>query len=391
MNEGRYVLSQVLDLVHRQTLSRLVDQFEAERRVRPFGCRQQLLCMAFAQLTWRESLRDVEACLNAKPAALHHLGFRGPVARSTLAEANERRDWRLWQALAQLLLGRARPLYAGTDLGLGLDDDALVYALDSTTIDLSLQLFPWAEFRSTKAGIKLHTQLDLHGPLPVNVEITCARQADVRWLDALIFEPGAFYLIDRGYLDFERLARMAQAGAFFVTRAKDGLRFHRHRSQPVDVTTGLYSDQIGKLGLPQARRDYPGLLRRVRFRDPETGKMLIFLTNQLDLPALTVAGLYRARWQIELFFRWIKQHLRIRHFLGNSPNAVKTQVWIAMCVYAMLAILHRRLNAPGTLFRTIQVLSVHPFDKTPLDQLLMESDCKANENSSPEQLIFNGF
>lgn len=365
MNEGRYVLSQVLDLVHRQTLSRLMAQLGSDQRERHFGYRQQFICMVFAQLTWRESLRDIATCLNAKPAALHHLGFREPVARSTLAEANERRDWRLWQALAQVLIGRARPLYAGTDLGLEFDPEALVYALDSTTIDLSLQLFPWAEFRSTKAGVKLHTQLDLRGPLPVNIEVTCARQADVRWLDNLLFEPGAFYLMDRGYLDFARLWRMVLAGAYFVTRAKDGLRFNRQRSLPNDGVDGLYSDQIGKLGLPQARADFPGLLRRVRYRDPETGQVLVFLTNHLELPPLTIALLYKARWQIELFFRWIKQHLRIRHFLGTSPNAVKTQIWTAMCVYAMLAILHRRLNAPGTLFRTIQLMSVHPFDKTP--------------------------
>ncbi len=386
MNSGRYVLSQVMDLVHWQVLKRYVQRYDAERLVRHFGCRQQLICMVFAQLTWRDGLRDIEACLNARPSALHHLGFRAPVARSTLAEANEQRDWRLWRTLALGLIARARKLYAGDDLGLGLADDVLVYALDSTTIDLSLRLFGWADFRSTKAGIKLHTQLDLRGPLPVVIDVTPAVVADVGWLDSLHFQPGAFYLIDRGYADFARLARITQSGAFFVTRAKDNLRFTRHHSLPVDVTARLASDQIGKLTLPKSRADYPGPLRRIRYHDPTTGKWLIFLTNQLDLPALTIAGLYKARWQVELFFRWIKQHLRIKHFYGNSANAVKTQVWIGMCVYAMVAILHRQLSAPGTLLRTTQLLSVHPFEKTPLDQLLTEPDFKSNLEIDPQQL-----
>lgn len=387
MNLGRYVLSQVMDLVHWQTLQRYILRYRAEHQVRHFGCRQQLICMVFAQLTWRDGLRDIEACLNAAPSALHHLGFQAPVARSTLAEANEQRDWRLWQALALNLIARARKLYAGDDLGLDLADDVLVYALDSTTIDLSLTLFGWADFRSTKAGIKLHTQLDLRGPLPVVIDVTPAVVADVGWLDGLHFQPGAFYLMDRGYVDYARLQSIASAGAFFVTRAKEGMVFTRHRSLPVDVTTGLASDQIGKLTRPQARADYPGYLRRIRLHDPATGKWLIFLTNQLDLPALTIAGLYKARWQVELFFRWIKQNLRIKHFYGNSPNAVKTQVWISMCVYAMIAILHRQLGAPGTLLRTTQVLSVHPFEKTPLDQLLRETNFKPSPDSDPQQLM----
>lgn len=387
MNSGRYVLSQVMDLIHWQTLQRYVHHYNAEHLVRHFDCRQQLICMIFAQLTWRDGLRDIESCLNARGSALHHLGFSAPIARSTLAEANEQRDWRLWQALALGLIARARRLYAGDDLALELADDVLVYALDSTTIDLSLHLFPWADFRTVKAGIKLHTQLDLRGPLPVVIDVTTALVADVGWLDQLYFEPGAFYLIDRGYVDFARLYRITTAGAFSVTRAKDNLRFTRHQSLPVDVTTGLASDQIGKLTLPHSRADYPGQLRRIRYHDPGTGKWLIFLTNQLELPALTIAGLYRARWQVELFFRWIKQNLRIKHFYGNSPNAVKTQVWIGMCVYAMIAILHRQLGAPGTLLRTTQLLSVHPFDKTPLDQLLTEPDFKSTPQSDPQQLM----
>lgn len=386
MNSGRFVISQVMDLVHRQTLDRLTKLYRADHLVRHFGCRQQLICMVFAQLTWRDGLRDIEACLNARSSALHHLGFLAPVARSTLAEANEQRDWRLWQALALGLIARARRLYAGDDLALGLAEDVLVYALDSTTIDLSLTLFGWAEFRSSKAGIKLHTQLDLRGPLPVVIDVTPAVVADVTWLDGLYFEPGAFYLIDRGFMDFARLQRIAAAGAFFVTRAKDNLRFTRHKSLPVDVTTGLASDQIGKLTLPKARADYPGYLRRIRYRDPGTGKWFVFLTNQLDLPALTIAGLYKARWQVELFFRWIKQNLRIKHFYGNSPNAVKTQVWIGMSVYAMIAILHRQFSAPGTLLRTTQLLSVHPFEKTTLDELLTETNFKSNPESYFQQL-----
>ncbi len=372
MNSGRFVLSQILDQVHWQTLSRLVTRYNAESKVRHFGCRQQLFCMAFAQLTWREGLRDIETCLNARPEALYHLGFREPIARSTLADANEVRDWRVWEDLAKGLIRKARTLYAGEDLGLNLENT--VYALDSTTVDLSLTLFPWADFRKTKAGIKLHTQIDLRGPIPTCIHITVARSHDVLWLDELIFEPGAFYVMDRGYMDFGRLNHIVSAEAFFVTRAKDNLRFSRQRSLPVDQSTGLRSDQIGKPKLAAARAAYPGLLRKVRYFDAQTGRDLVFLTNHLDVPALTVAQLYRMRWHIELFFRWIKGHLRIKHYFGTSPNAVKTQIWIAMSVYLMVAILHKQHNLPGTLHRTLQLLSIHPFEKTPLHELLAESD-----------------
>ena len=287
MNSGRYVLSQVLDLIHWETLRRLVQRYNAEARVKHFGCRQQLICMAFAQLTWREGLRDIATCLNAKPEALYHLGFRAPIAKSTLADANEQRDWRLWEDLAKRLMRQARTLYAGDDLGLELAHT--LYALDSTTIDLSLTLFPWADFRRTKAGIKLHTQLDLRGPIPTCIYITGARQHDVLWLDELIFEPGAFYVMDRGYMDFQRLHRIACAGAFFVTRAKDNLRFSRQRSRPVDWQTGLRSDQIGKPTLAKARAAFPGLLRKVRYFDAKRKHNLVFLTNHLDVSALTVA------------------------------------------------------------------------------------------------------
>ena len=380
MNSGRYVLAQLLDLVHWQTLARLVARYDAESRVRHFGCRQQLICMAFAQLTWREGLRDIATCLNARPEALYHLGFREPVAKSTLADANEQRDWRLWEDLARGLMRKARILYAGEDLGVELEHT--VYALDSTTIDLSLTLFPWADFRRTKAGIKMHTQIDLRGPIPTCIYITGARQHDVLWLDELIFEPGAFHVMDRGYMDFKRLNRIAAAGAFFVTRAKDNLRFSRQRSLPVDYPAGVRSDQIGKPTLAKARAAFAPLLRKVRYFDADTGRDFVFLTNHLQIPALSVAKIYRLRWRIELFFRWIKGHLRIKHYYGTSPNAVKTQIWIAVSVYLMVAILHKQLALPGTLHRTLQLLSVHPFEKMPLHELFAETNF--NPLASPD-------
>jgi len=384
MNSGRFILSQILDLVDRKMLSRLVERYDAESRVRHFGCRQQLICMVFAQLTWREGLRDIATCLNARPATLHHLGFSQPVAKSTLADANEQRDWRIWEDLAKILMRKARPLYAGEDLGLDLENT--IYALDSTTIDLSLTLFPWADFRQTKAGIKLHTQIDLRGPIPTCICITGARQHDVGWLDSIIFEAGAFYLMDRGYMDFARLILIANAGAFFVTRAKSNLQFTRHYSKPVDRFTGLRSDHVGKPTLAKSRKAFPVLLRKVRYFDSETGKELIFLTNNLEIPALTVAMLYKARWSIELFFRWIKGHLRIKHYYGTSPNAVKTQIWIAVTTYLMIAILHKQLKLPGTLHRTLQLLSVHPFEKVPLNELLTETDHRSFIGLDPNQL-----
>ena len=371
MNSGRYVLAQLLDLVHWQTLTRLVGRYDAESRVKHFGCRQQLLCMTFAPLTWREGLRDIATCLNAKPEALYHLGFREPVAKSTLADANEQRDWRLWEDLARGLLRKARALDAGEDPGLELENT--VYALDSTTLDRSLTLFPWADFRRTKAGIKMHTPIDLRGPIPARIYLTGARQHDVLWLDKLIFEPGAFSVMDRGSMDFKRLNRIVSAGAFFVPRAKDHLRFSRQRSLPVDDPAGLRSDQIGKPTLAKAREAFPGLLRKVRYFDADTGRDFVFLTNHLQIPALSVAKIYRLRWRIELFFRWIKGHLRIQHYDGTSPNAVKTQIWMAVAVYLMVAILHKQLALPGTLHRTLQLLSVHPFEKTPLHELLAET------------------
>jgi hypothetical protein len=384
MNTGRYVLSQIIEFVDRKTLSRLVARYGAEERVRHFKCRQQFICMVFAQMTSRDGLRDIATCLNARPETLYHLGFYEPVAKSTLAEANEKRDWRIWEDLAKNLMRKARPLYAGEDLGIDLDDT--IYALDSTTIDLSLTLFPWADFRQTKAGIKMHTQIDLRGPIPTCINITGARQHDVVWLDSLFFEAGAFYLMDRGYMDFTRLALIAQAGAFFVTRAKTNLQFTRHYSMPVDRLTGLRSDHVGKPALQRSRKAFPVLLRRIKYVDLETGKEFVFLTNNLEIPALTVAMLYKLRWRIELFFRWVKGHLRIKHYYGTSPNAVKTQIWIAVCTYLIIAILHKQLKLAGTLHRTLQILSVHPFEKVPLNELLTETNHRTFINSDPNQL-----
>jgi hypothetical protein len=384
MNSGRFILSQVLDLVHRQTLDRIVKRYEPTISVRHFGFRQQLTCMVFAQMTSRDGLRDIATCLNARTETLYHLGFTEPVAKSTLADANETRDWRIWEGLAKSLMKKARPLYAGEDLGLDLDNT--IYALDSTTIDLSLTLFPWADFRQSKAGIKLHTQIDLRGPIPTCICITGARQHDVGWLDSLLFEAGAFYLMDRGYMDFSRLILIANAGAFFVTRAKSNLQFTRHYSKPVDRFTGLRSDHVGKPTLTKSRNAFPVLLRKVRYYDSETSRELVFLTNNLEIPALTVAMLYKARWSIELFFRWIKGHLRIKHYYGTSPNAVKTQIWIAVSTYLIIAILHKQFKLPGTLHRTLQLLSVHPFEKVTLNELLMETDHRTFINSDPNQL-----
>lgn len=389
MNAGRYVLSQLLDQVHRQTLQRCAARYGAESRVRHFGCRQQFAAMLFAQLTWRESLRDIEACLNAKPDAIYHLGFSEPIARATLADANERRDWRVWRDLANGLIAKARRLYADQDLGFDLAET--VYALDSTTIDLSLTLFGWADFRSTKAGVKMHTQLNLRGPIPSVIDVTPARQHDVLWLDRLVFEAGAFYIMDRAYMDFARLGLIAAAGAYFVTRAKDNLSFTRHRSLPVEQSEGVRSDQVGRPSAAKSRAAFPWPLRKVRYYDAENRRDFVFLTNHLTLPAVTIAKLYRARWQVELFFRWVKTHLRIKHFYGNSANAVKTQLWIAMSAYLLVAIHHKELALPGTLHRTLQILSVHPFEKVPLAELFTQVFAEPLQPSSHNQLTLWGL
>ena len=342
--------------------------------------------MAFGQMTYRDSLRDTVACLIARPDQLYHMGFRGSIARSTLADANETRDWRIFADLAQRLIIKARRLYAGEDLGFDLNNTA--YALDATTIDLCLSLYPWAYFRATKSGIKLHTLLDLRGPIPTLITLTPAQVHEVNILDDLIVEAGAFYIMDRGYLDFARLYRIHLARAFFVIRAKCNLQFMRYQSHPI-LDPRVRSDQTGRLDGFYARRDYPDILRRIHYFDPETEKYFIFLTNHLLLQALTVARLYKCRWTVELFFKWIKQHLRIKTFYGTSSNAVKTQIWIAICVYLLVAILKKEFGLPQSLHNILQVLSVSTFEKVPIYQLLTEEANRTEIPNASNQLLLN--
>jgi hypothetical protein len=341
MYAGKLVFAQLTDLIHPKQFRRCVRRYQGDYKVKSFSCWNQFLCMAFGQLTFRESLRDVETCLRSRPDQLYHLGIRGVVSRSVLADANRKRDWRIYHDLAQLLIRRARALYANDPIGLELNET--VYALDSTTIDLCLKIFPWARFRRAKAAIKLHTLLDLRGSIPTFISISQGKQADVRVLDELVLEPGACYVMDRGYVDFQQLYGFALAGAFFVTRAKTNLQYTRLESLPVDAATGVRSDQMIWLRHPSSIRHYPDKLRRVHYVDAQTGKSLVFLTNNFALPALTIALLYKGRWKVELFFKWIKQHLRIKHFYGTTDNAVKTHVWISICVYVLVAITRVRL------------------------------------------------
>jgi Domain of unknown function (DUF4372)/Transposase DDE domain len=368
MNEGKLVFAQLMQHLPLTTFRRCVGRYQGEHKVKTFSCLDQYLCMAFAQLTYRESLRDIEACLRAQASKRYHMGLRGNVARNTLANANGVRDWRIYCDFAQSLIGIARRLYAEEPLGVELNDT--VYALDSTTIDLCLSVFAWAPFRSTKAAIKLHTLLDLRGPIPSFVFVSDGKLHDVNILDQLVPEPGAFYVIDRGYIDFERLARFHEAGSFFVTRAKSNLKAQRRYSHPVDRTTGLICDQTVGLTVYYSRKGFEAPLRRIRFRDPESGKRLVFLTNNFALPALTITRLYRLRWRVELFFKWIKQHLRIKAFYGTSENAVKSQIWIAISVYVLVAIVKKRLKLSASLYEILQILSLTMFERTPLDQLL---------------------
>jgi hypothetical protein len=340
--------------------------------------------MAFAQMTFRESLRDIEASLNAHPSKLYGMGFRNPVAKSTLADANEMRDWRLWQELATFLIRRARKLYAQDDIGLDLDNTA--YALDSTTIDLCLSLFPWADFRSTKAAVKMHTLIDLRGPIPSFIHVSDGKMGDALALDLITPEAGAIYVMDRGYVDFRRLYVFTRAGAFFVTRAKVNMKYHRVYTHPVDKSTGVMADQTIALDGFYTKRDYPQHLRRVRYVDPETGKRLVFLTNNFSLPAITIAALYKKRWQVELFFKWIKQNLRIKHFYGTSENAVKTQIWIAVCVYVLAAIIRKELDLEISLYTFLQILSVRPFEKTPVSQAFFTSTYRTNPSADCNSL-----
>ncbi|MBK6862414.1 MAG: IS4 family transposase [Ideonella sp.] len=351
-----------MEFVPWTSFARIVQRRGGNAGVRTLSCAEQFRAMAFAQLTWRESLRDIEASLSANASKLYAMGFRSAVKRSTLADANESRDWRIWADLAALLIRRARKLYASDSLGVDLDNT--VYALDSSTIDLCLSLFEWAPFRSTKAAIKLHTLLDLRGAIPAFIHISDGKLHDVNVLDLLAFEAGAFYVMDRGYVDFARLHALHQAGAFFVTRAKSPMDARRVYSAPTDRSTGIISDQRVMLNGHYSAKKYPEHLRRVRFKDPESGKTLIFLTNNTALPALTIAALYKSRWQVELFFKWIKQHLRIKKFLGNSENAVKTQVWCAVATYVLIAIVKKELQLDASLYTCLQILSVSVFEKT---------------------------
>ena len=368
MPEGQTVFAQLMDVVPRRAFERCVRRYGGNHRVRAFSCYDQFLCLAFAQLTYRESLRDIETCLRALQPKLYHAGLRGRVSRSTLADANETRDWRIYADFAQTLIRRARQLYCDEPFAVELAQTA--YAFDATTIDLCLALFPWAAFRRHKAAVKLHTLLDLRAQIPTFVAITHGKAADVTLLDALVVEPGAFYVIDRGYTDFGRLYRLTQGLAFFVIRGKRGLAYVRRLSRPVDKTTGLRSDQTIVLCGPKTATLYPVPLRRITYVDPETQKRFVFLTNNFTLPPLQIAQLYKCRWQVELFFKWIKQHLRIKAFYGTSMNAVKTQVWIAISVYVLVAILKQELQLPRSLYELLQILSLTLFERVPLSQVV---------------------
>jgi hypothetical protein len=389
MRAGKTAFSQIIEWIHPEQFRRCVQRYGGNSRIRNFPCWDQFLAMSFAQMTCRDSLADIEVCLRSRPDQLYHMGFRSTVAHSTLADANRARDWRIYHDLAQLLIGRARRLYAGESFGVELAQT--VYALDSTTIDLCLSLFPWARFRSTKAAVKLHTLLDLRGPIPTMIAISDGKQADVGVLDELLLEPGAFYVMDRGYVDFERLYRFVLAGAFFVTRAKAGLQINRLESHPVDESTGVRSDQVVWLKLAKSRERYPERFRRISYRDPDAGQALVFLTNNFALPALTIAQLYQGRWRVELFFKWIKQNLRIKHFFGTTENAVKTQVWIAICVYVLVAIVRKELELELRLSQILQVLSVNVFEQTSLAELVAKTTSQNKTDNPSNQLILNGF
>ena len=386
---GRTVFSQIMSWFPDYHFNKFVERYRGDHRVQAFFCRDQFLCMAFAQLTYRDGLRDIETCLRTLASKLYHAGIHGTISRSTLADANEHRDWRIYADLAQILITKARRLYAKDAFGVALKNT--VYAFDSTTIDLSLALFPWARFRRPKAAVKLHTLIDLRGSIPCFIRITDGKVHDVNTLDDLILEPGAFYLIDRGYIDFKRLYTITQSLAFFVTRAKRNLAFRVLESRPINKTTGLRSDQSILLTGPIASRDYPDALRRISYVDPITHKRLIFLTNNFNLAASTLPKLYKCRWQVELFFKWIKQYLRIKAFYGTSENAVKTQIWIAISVYVMIAILKKELHLDQSLGEILQILSVTLFEKIELPRLFSEFQDTNQPDESPKQLILNGI
>ena len=384
MNIGKTVFSQIMDFLPIHEFRKCVKRYRGNYKIKYFSCLDQFFCMAFAQLTFRESLRDIEICLRSVGKKIYHMGIRGKVSRSTLADANEKRDWRIYADFAQVLIHIARTLYINDEFAIELDQT--VYALDSSTIDLSLSLFPWAKFRKRKSAIKLHTLLDLRGNIPSFIKITEGKFHDVRILDELIPEPGSFYVMDRGYLDFARLYTLTQNFAFFITRSKTNLRFRRIYSTPVDKTTGLKCDQIGVLTGFYSSKNYPGKLRRIRYFDTETQKTLSFLTNNFTLSSLTIAQLYKCRWQVELFFKWIKQHLRIKAFYGTSQNAVKTQIWIAISVYVLVAILKKELHLELNLYTILQILSITILEKIHIIQIFTQHDYRKHEDQLYKQL-----
>jgi len=388
MHPGRFIFSQLMDFVPKYEFDKCVRRYGGNRRVRTFSCYDQFLCMAFGQLTYRDSLRDVVTCLDVLKPKLFHVGIRGKLSRSTLADANENRDWRIYAEFAQVLIAEARTLYADEDFGVELDNT--VYALDSSTIDLCLSLFPWAKFRKAKGAVKLHALLNLRGSIPEFIHISDGKLHDVNVLDIMIPEAGSIYVMDRGYVDFKRLYALHQASAFFVTRAKRNLRCDRRYSRPVDKSTGLRCDQTVVLAGLNSKKAYPETMRRVVYRDAETGKRFIFLSNHFELPALTVAQLYKARWQVELFFKWVKQHLRIKAFYGTSENAVKAQIWIAVCVYVLVAIVKKRMGLEHSLYTILQILSVGLFEKTPIFQAFsLHEPATENKDISNQLELFN--
>ena len=389
MNLGKTLFAQLMEFVPWTSFARIVARYGGDFRVRSLSCTEQFRAMAFAQLTYRESLRDIEICLLANQTKLYGMGFRSPVKRSTLADANEGRDWRIWEDLAIMLIQRARKLYRNESFGIDLSNT--VYALDATTIDLCLSLFPWAPFRTNKAAVRLHTLLDLRGNIPAFIYVSDGKTHEVNVLDILSFEPGAFYVMDRGYLDFWRLFALHQAGAFFVTRSKRGMNAHRVYSMPTDRSAGIICDQRITLDGFYISKDYPEQLRRIRFKDPESGKTLVFLTNNTALPALTIAALYKSRWQVELFFKWIKQHLHIKRFIGNSENAVKTQIWCAVATYVLIAIVKKELQLDASLYTLLQILSVSVFEKNPLQQALQAAAYITEQVTPTNQLTLFDF
>jgi transposase len=374
MNSGSTIFSQLVGFLSHYEFQKCVSRYAGEHKVKSFSCWDQYLCMAFAQLTYREGLRDIEACLRVAKDKLYHMGIRSRVSRNTLSNANMVRDWRIFADFGQELIAEARTLYTNEDFGVDLDET--IYALDSTTIDLCLSLFPWAHFRKNKGAVKMHTLLDVRGSIPTLVNITHGKVHDVNILDTLPLEAGSIYVMDRGYLDFARLHTIHLAGAFFVTRAKHNTQLRRLYSHPVEKSTGVQCDQTVMLRVLQSKRDYPGQLRRIRYFDAEQNRSLVFLSNHFTLPALTISETYRCRWQVELFFKWIKQHLRIKKFYGNSENAVKTQIWIAISIYVLVAIVKKRLDLESSLYTILQILSVTLFEKTPILQALSREDVK---------------